>query len=784
MFTLRLLGGLALEDDDGVVAGRAAQKRRLALLAVLATAPARTLTRDKLIGRLWPESETEQARHLLSVALYELRKALGDLLVTRGDDVALEGDGFRTDVERFESALDGEEFERGVELYAGPFLDGFYLSESTDFEQWVDGERERLARRFRGALEALAEGRARAGDARGAVEAWHRLAAVDPYNSRYALQLVRAMAATGDRAGALQQLRVHEILLREEFGAEPAPELVALAAQLREEPAPMELPLAPPPDPVVLSPEEVPVAESVAAPEPLPEPAAVAVGMPPVAVPAPPRRRWRPWPGALIAVSIAGVIAVATAAWYGMSTDREEAGLTSVAVLPLADVSPSGDNEYFSDGLTEEIINVLSTADELQVAARTSTFAFRDRGLDVREVGEQLGVRTVLEGSVRKAGDRLRITLRLVDVESGYELWGQTYDRGLGDVFEVQAEIAREVLGALRGELAGAPQPIRSSTADPEAYNLYLRGRYHWYRRTPADFQKAIGYFEQAVARDPAYALAYTGLADAYILLGAYDYGVLPPREAYPRARAALARALELDPASAEAHAGLGDVLLTYDWDWQGAEREFRRALELNPGYAPAHHWYALDLMVLGRPGEALAAIRRARELEPLSLVMTTGMARILYFARDYPASVAEYRRALEMDSTFVTARLGLGLALLQDGKPEEAIGEYRAALRLLGVPHPAAVALLAHAQARHNQQEEARAALAQLMARSEDHYLPPEYVALVHLGLGDREQTLTWLERAYQNRSGSLAFIGIEPLLDPLRGDPRFQALQRRVGR
>ncbi|MBW3630863.1 MAG: winged helix-turn-helix domain-containing protein, partial [Gemmatimonadetes bacterium] len=363
MFTLRLLGGLLLGNEAGPLTGRAAQKRRLALLSVLAMAPTRVLSRDKLIGLLWPESDTEQARHLLSVALYELRKALGeDLVLSRGDDVAL-GDGLRTDVRSFEEALAEGALERAVELYAGPFLDGFYLSDAPEFERWVDSERDRLARRYQGALEKLAEERTASGDLRGAADAWRKLATVDPFNSRIACGLMEALAAAGDRAGALQHARTHEALLREEFGVEADPEIAALTTRLREEPP----------------------AES---------------------------RRPR---AATPAESADGVDPVSAA--------------PSIAVLPFADVSPARDNQYFSDGLTEEILNALSRVPGLRVAGRTSTFALRDRGLDVRGVGDALRVRTVLEGSVRKAGDRLRITTSLVDVASGYTLWGETYDR-------------------------------------------------------------------------------------------------------------------------------------------------------------------------------------------------------------------------------------------------------------------------------------------------------------------------------------------------------------------
>jgi TolB-like protein/Tfp pilus assembly protein PilF len=711
MFTLRLLGGLSLGSDSGAVTGRAVQKRRLAILCLLAAAPARTLSRDKVIGVLWPESDTEQARHLLSVALYELRKALGeDVIQSRGDDVAL-GGGMRTDVEAFERALADGALARAVEAYTGPFLDGFYLSDAPEFERWVDAERDRLARRYQGALEKLAQERAAAEDRPGAVDAWRRLSAHDPFNSRIAAGLMEALAAAGDRAGALQHARAHDALLKEELGAGADPEIAALASRIREEPSTgtdgASRPSAPPPP--------------------------------------------------------------------------------SIAVLPFADLSPALDNQYFSDGLTEEVINALARVDGLQVAARTSTFALRGRGLSVREVGHALRVRTVMEGSVRKAGDRLRITATLVDVESGFQLWGETYDRAGGDVFAVQDELARAVVAALRGRLGerapGNATLVRPSTPNLDAYTLYLKGRYHWYRRTPDELRQAITYFEQAVARDPTYALAYSGIGDAYALLGAQDYGALPPAEAFPAARRALARALELDPAAAGAHATLGNLHFTYDWDWPAAEREFARALQLDPGCSAAHHWYALGLLVVGRGDEAMTTMRRARELEPLSMVLGTALARVFYYGRRSDRAIEEYRRSLEMDPSFVTAHLGLGLSYVQSGAPAEALEEYHTANRLLGGEQPLVLALIAHAEALLGDPDAARAALVRLQAEARRSYVPPEYLSLVHLGLRDTSGALDALERAFANRSGSMAFLRVDPLLDPLRDEPRFVELVRRVG-
>lgn len=720
MFTLRMLGGLLLTNGDEPVSGRAVQKRRLGLLSLLAVAPSRSCSRDKLIGYLWPDSSADQARHLLSVALYELRKTLGDgIVASRGDDVALPDAGLRTDVEFFEDALREGALERAVELYAGSFLDGFYLSDAPEFERWMERERDRLSRRYQGALERLASQRAEAGDRTGAAEAWRKLAAADPFNSRIALTLMESLVAAGDRAGALRHARSFAASLRAEFGAEPEPELTALADRLRQEPGPG---------------------------------ATLPVNRLPGASESPPDGAWR---------------------------------TPSIAVFPLADVSPERDNQYFSDGLTEELIDALSQLEGLRVAARTSSFALRDRGLDVRGVGETLDVRWVLEGSVRKAGEQLRITARLIDVATGYEVWGESYDRTRGAVFEVQQELARAVVGAMRGHLTEGDSAAlsRSTTPDVEAYTLYLKGRYHWFRRTPDGLRQALSYFERAVARDPTFAPAYLGIGDVYSLLGAHDYGVLPPAVAFPAAKRALGRALELDPHSAAACAALGNIHFTYDWSWGAAEEQFGRALELDPACAPAHHWSALGLLARGRNEEAMAAMLRARELEPLSMVLHTAMARLLHLDGLFDRAIGEYRRVLEMDPSFVTAHLGLGLSYVQSGAPELASEEYRTANRLLGREQPLVLALIAHADALAGQHEASRSALARLQAETQRSYVPAEYLGLVHLGLGERRLALDALECAFENRSGSMAFLRIDPLFDPLRGDPRFEELLNRVG-
>jgi serine/threonine-protein kinase len=477
------------------------------------------------------------------------------------------------------------------------------------------------------------------------------------------------------------------------------------------------------------------------------------------------------------------IVMAAAAIGFWISRDRHQPG-PSIAVLPFHDMSPDGSSEYISDGLTEEIINSLSKIDGLSVTARTSAFAFKGKDVDVRDVAEQLDVETVLEGSVRSDGDYLVVTAQLINAETGYHLWSDRYERQLKDVFAVQEGIAQAVVDALRPQLLrhSSELLVQHSTGDFEAYLLYLQGRHHWYQRTPEGFENAIIYFDSAIARDPDYAMAYAGRADVYGLQGAYEYGVARPADAFPKARADAEAALRLDPDLADAHAALGNIMFAYEWNWERAEQEYQQAIQLNPGFAPAHHWLSLFLIAMGREEEAFAAIKHAQELDPLSLVMTTSLGRHFYFTRAYDRAIQEYHRALHRDSTFVTARLGLGLVYLEQGKHEEAIAEYEAALEQ-GAPQPLTLALLGNAYGQSGNRPQALTILQRLREQSERQYIRAEYLALVHLGLGEHDDALDCFERAYTDRSGVLFFLDVYPIADPLRSHPRFQALIQQLG-
>ena len=452
----------------------------------------------------------------------------------------------------------------------------------------------------------------------------------------------------------------------------------------------------------------------------------------------------------------------------------------SIVVLPFVNLSPDPENEYFSDGLSEELMSALCKVAALRVAARTSAFAFKGRDVDVRTIGRQLNVDAVLSGSVRKAGNRLRITAQLVHVADGYLLWSEQYDRELGDVFAIQDDITGAIVHVLKLTLLGDERArlARRASGGVETYELYLQGRYFLNKRTEPGFDKAIEYFQQALFHDPRYAPALAGLADCYALLGIY--GVRAPHQVMPLAKDAAAKALSLDPSLAEAHVSLGCVRAMFDCDWPGAEREFQRAIELNASYPTAHHWYALNCLTpLGRFDEARAHMQTARELDPLSPVITTSMGVQHYFARRYEQAIGDYQLTLELDERFAMAHYFLALALAQLGRHDEALARLRQAITLTGGTAEMR-AVLGYVLARAGQQRDAQAALAELLELRKQRYVSASLLALVHVGLGDDERAVALLEEAHRERAADLAWLNVRPVFDALRGEPRVQALLR----
>jgi serine/threonine-protein kinase len=449
----------------------------------------------------------------------------------------------------------------------------------------------------------------------------------------------------------------------------------------------------------------------------------------------------------------------------------------SIAVLPFRNMSASGDTEYFSDGMTEEIINALAAIASLRVAARTSSFAFKGKDTDVRQIGHELGVRTVLEGSVRQAGQRLRVTAQLVDVSNGYHLWSERYDREMQDVFAVQDEIARSIASALKVRLLPSQEEslVSPGTRDVEAYNLYLKGRYFFNQRHA---QLAIPEFEAAIARDPAFAAAYTGLADSYCIFG--FYGGISTLEALAKARAAASRARELEPDSAEVHVALGLIEHYFGWDLDEEERHFRRAIELAPKNAAGYTWLALQLSTLpSRADESMEIGRRAVELEPHSANVYVNAVWGHFFSRRYEEAVAGFRRAVNVDPGALYALWALGMGCQGAGRFDEAIATHEKLVALTERQMPWALALYGSSLAAAGRPGEARTILAELDALAERTYVPPLHVAFVRASLGEGEATLGLLEKALAERN---ALFWVWPrtnaVFDFLRQDPRFQAL------
>ncbi len=496
--------------------------------------------------------------------------------------------------------------------------------------------------------------------------------------------------------------------------------------------------------------------------------------------------RARPWWGGEMALAAGGLALtalLALTAWFTVLRGRGEA-IDSIAVLPFVNVNADPKTEYLSDGITESVINNLSQLPSLRVMARSTVFRYKGKDADPQKVGQDLHVGAVLTGRLQERGDALVIQAELVDVSKGTQLWGAQYNRRAADLLAVQEDISREISDKLRLRLTGEEKTrlARRPTTNSEAYQLYLQGRYWWNKRNPEALQKGLQFFQQAAEKDPGYALAYVGLADSYSTLPSFAYDAMPPREAMPKAKAAALKALELDSALGEAHVSLAQVLAGYDWDFPAAEREFKHAIELNPGYPTAHHFYAVHLMAMGRQEEAIAEERRALELDPLSLVIRHNLARALGYAHRHEEAIVEERRTIELDPNFYPAHRVLGEMLLETGHKEEALAEFRKGLELSrGSFLP--LAYLGYAEARTGNRAEAIKILGRLTELSKQRYIPAYYFTIVYAGLDQKDQAFAELEKAFQERSDFLLFLKDWETMASLRSDPRFADLARRIG-
>jgi len=456
--------------------------------------------------------------------------------------------------------------------------------------------------------------------------------------------------------------------------------------------------------------------------------------------------------------------------------------IRSLAVLPLENLSGDPEQDYFVDGMTDALIADLAKISELRVISRTSMMSYKGTDKPLPEIARELNVDAVVEGSVVRAGGRVRITAQLIHAATDQHLWANSYEHEVRDVLGLQSEVARAIAQEIQITVTPQEQARLASVrpVNPDAYEAYLKGRYHWNKRTEEGFRKAIDYFQEAIDIDPSYAVAYSGLADCYSLLA--DYGILRPEEAYPKAKAAAAKALEIDDTLAEAHASLAMAVWQYDWDRSRAAGEFQRAIELNPGYATARHWHALFLGRTGRLDEAIAEIKHAQELDPLSLIINTVTGMVFYWARQYDLAIEEYRKTLEMDPNFELAHYLLGWVYGQKGMYNEAIAELKHAETFAGGA-PKHVARLAQVYAAAGMENEARKILDELNELSKRRYVPPCFFAIICAGLGEQDLAFAWLDRACAERDSYLLDLKVDPVYDGLRSDPRFDPLVRRIG-
>lgn len=697
MLRLRTLGGLSVDGGEESRSGAGSQRKALALLALLAAAGPRELSRDKLVAYLWPESPADRANHRLTQLIYSLRRDLkAEDLFLGSTDLRLNTGIITTDLAEFTAALEAGDFERAAAAYGGPFLDGFFLSDSAEFDHWLEQERVRLAQRHASAVESLARAATARGDLVATVDWWRQLSQADPLNARMTIGYMEALSAAGDRAGALRIARSHEALLRSEFDAEPDPAVVAVVERLRN---------------------------------PAPAPAAPAI-----------------------------------------------------AVLPFLNLTPERENEYFSDGMTDELINALAKVPGLRVVSRTSAFAFKGKETDIRQVGQRLQVSVVLEGAVHRAEGRLRITAQLVNAADGYQLWSEIYDRDIMDVFAIQDDISRTIVNTLKLKLVGdARAPAEPAPRSMEAYHLYLKGRFFAGWGTSEGLHKGIEFFQRAIALDPGYAAPHAGLATAYHVHAVF--GVLPGGEAYPKAKATALEALRLDDVNAAAHMVLGCVALSHDWDWTTAEREFRRALELNPNEGLTHFWFAWYLTGMGRVTEAVAEARRSVELDPLAAGRLAHVGHILSLCGRHEEAIEQCEKSLELNPAGSVPYETLGWIHIRQGLYGEALAAFEktrthlpaARMLRLGLTH----ALMGHTEVARQIVEERESLEVGVLPPGNTSY----YLAAIRAALGNFDRAFSWMERASEQRLFPMTYVKVDPVWSGLRSDPRFTGLLGRMG-
>jgi adenylate cyclase len=813
LIRLHLLGTVDLRRDAAEVRSVLSQPKRLALLAYLASATPRGFhSRETLLGLFWPESDQERARNSLRQALHQLRRSLGDdVLASRADrEVGLEPAAFWCDAAAFDEAVDEGRWEDALKLYRGDLLPGFFIDDAPDAERWLDEERTRRRRAAVDAAWKLADQEEARGEWRAAALWAQRALGFAPEETAIR-RLMGLLQRAGEPAAALAAFAEFERRLDAEYGLAPSAETMRMVEQLRApRPAPpAAMPVAPPPPtpaapanpalPRLPAPEVAPLSGAAAetpgmelpasssAPVRPEVPSIVADPAPRTSSPgpartdpvAPGRTRWMPY-----AMAAAMVLLLLAGGWALRGRGRaapvaQAAQAPSIAVLPFVNLSGDPENDYFSDGLSEELLNVLAQLPELRVAARTSSFRYRGNDVPVDSIGRALRVGHVLEGSVRQEGARVRITAQLIETGTGFHLWSANYDRELRDVFAIQDEISRAIVRELQVKLTG-PRAGRSlarqETADPEAHALVLKGQYVQAQATREALAQAAAFFEQATQRDPRYGRAYAMLASNVQFQAYRRY--IPTGEGYARARSLARQALALDSALLPAHATLARIAELHEWDFRAAEAHYRRATEVNPNANLAYTTRAFLLMRLGRTDEAIVAARRAAELSPDGPATLNNLGAIYGFADRYPDAVRAFQSARALDPENPSSAIGLALTYTYMGRHAEALAAAEP-LRAR-TDDQAVLGTLGYVDARAGRHDQARQALRAVEAQPDaSRYLR----ATVHAGLGERDQAFALLEQAVRARESEVADLGIDPSFAPLRDDPRMAALLHRIG-
>jgi TolB-like protein/DNA-binding SARP family transcriptional activator len=764
---LRTLGSLQLQGAAGEeLRSLLAQPRRVALLLYLALAKPRGLhRRDTLLALLWPDQDEPHARNALNQALHFLRRTLGaDAIVSRADtELGLDWELLWCDAVAFEAALDAGKTAEALELYRGPLLEGFHVSDAApEFGRWLDDERARLARRYAEALEAMASAREAAGDFAGAVTWLRRLAAHDPFSSRVTVRLMRALAAAGDPAAAIQHARVHETLVREELQAAPDPQVAALVRELQS-PRPAE-PIRP-----LRAPDAEPVASVSSPPQ-------IARGDR-----EPPRRYWSRVRLGRIGLAF-GAILFAVVGGLALSRGLRAGSaptISCLAVLPLENLSGDSAQEYFADGVTDAIITELARYQQLNVISRTSMVRYKRVRKSLPEIARELNCDGVVEGTVISERGRVRVDAQLVHAPEDRHLWAESYESEMSDMLAVEQKIAEAIARQVR--VAATPSDRASRYAprrvDPTVYGLYLRGRDAFTSRNPAGLRQSLALFGQAIARDSTFALAYAGLADAYRFMSGLGYA--PGASYSDSARVMVRRALELDSTLSEAHTSLASML-SDQGKWTEAETEFRKAIALEPGNALAHHWYAVFLVTLDRRDEAVREIRRAKELDPLSQALHSAKSMIEIYAgvKAPPKTVPERKELIDPTDPGNIASLSVRLA--ESGRCPEAYTENQRAQDLAPDNNKMLLSLVA-VHVKCGATARARRLLYDVERRPDAPQIGV-YLAELYTMQGQVDSAFAWLERAHWGMSTRME-LRVSRRLQPLHADPRFGQLLHRMG-